>query len=162
MLNQGKPILGINYGCQLINVMHGGTLYQHIMEEVPDAEIHTQEPLLVYPRHTISILPGTKLYNMVLVSDSVYADSVLNRQTDCLEINVNSFHHQCVKILGNGLTITAMTPSGIIEGIESTQTDFCVGTQWHPEFLLNAVDLAIFQEFVAAAANRATSIQGKT
>jgi putative glutamine amidotransferase len=155
MLTQGKPILGVNYGCQLINVMHGGTLYQHIIEEIPNAEIHTQEPLLVYPRHIISILPKTKLYNMVLASDSVFAASANNSQTGCFEVKVNSFHHQCVKILGNGLTVTALTQSGVIEGIESTQADFCVGTQWHPEFLLNAVDLAIFQEFIAAASRRA-------
>jgi putative glutamine amidotransferase len=154
MMTEKKPILGINYGCQLINVMHGGTLHQHMMEEFPDAEIHTQEPLLIYPRHPVSIVAGTKLYDMVVRADPLYVNSVLNHETNCLEINVNSFHHQCVNILGEGLRTTAFTQNGVIEGIESTQADFCIGTQWHPEFLLNVVDLTIFQAFVAAASTR--------
>lgn len=158
MMIRGKPILGINYGCELINVMYGGTLCQHIIEELPAAEIHIQEPLLVFPQHKIAIMTGTKVYDAIVASDAAYASSITNPSTKYLEIEVNSFHHQCIQTVGDGLAVTARAPSGIVEGIEAMNVDFCVGTQWHPEFLLNVVDYAIFQAFIEAAVRSAESL----
>jgi putative glutamine amidotransferase len=153
MLDNGKPVLGINYGCQLINVMHGGTLHQHMIEDVPTAGGHTQERLLVYPQHTVSVNPETRLYDLIFAADSIGAESTTNAETKCIELNVNSYHHQCIKTVGPGLRVAARATDGIIEGVEVVSGNFCMGVQWHAEFLSNCADYAIFKAFIEASAN---------
>lgn len=148
MMDQNKPILGITGGMQLINVMLGGTLIQHILEEVPSAEIHTQNTLLVYPQHTVEIHEGTEFYKEICQFDSSYTDSIKNRHKNVLCIQTNSYHHQSIKKIGQNLRITAQTRDGIIEGIESTFFRFCKGVQWNAEFLMTPVDMALFKAFV--------------
>ena len=61
---------------------------------------------------------------------------------------VNSAHHQAVKDLGKGLQINAIADDGVIEGIEYQDLDFCIGIQWHPEFLIDSKDIEIFRSLV--------------
>ncbi|MDR2464461.1 MAG: gamma-glutamyl-gamma-aminobutyrate hydrolase family protein [Holosporales bacterium] len=151
MIDQNKAVLGINYGCQLINVVLDGTLHQHITENIPNATSHIQESLLIYQQHRTNIQPNTTLYQISNIADRVYANSVKNPETGCLMIRTNSHHHQCIKKLGTNLRVTAIAEDDVIEGIESTSLGFCVGIQWNPEFLSTPIDIAIFDAFICAA-----------
>ncbi len=134
-LGRGMPILGICGGQQLLNVVLGGTLIQHIPDEVPDALEHEQPNPRDEPGHDVTIV----------------ADTLLHHIADASTIAVNSAHHQAVKQTGPGVIINAVAPDGVIEGIEFPRHDFCVGVQWHPEFQINVTDKRIFQAFVDAA-----------
>lgn len=129
------PVLGICGGQQLLHVLLGGTLIQHIPDEVPDALAHEQANPRDEPGHMVSIVGGTLLHDIV--------------QTD--ELAVNSAHHQAAKNVAGGVTVNATAPDGIIEGIEHGAHSFCLGVQWHPEFLISEGDRRIFNAFVKAA-----------
>ena len=64
---------------------------------------------------------------------------------------VNSAHHQAVDKLGNGLVSSAFSEDGIIEGIESKSNDFCIGVQWHPEFLIDKNDITILKSLIKSS-----------
>jgi putative glutamine amidotransferase len=134
VLAADKPVLGICGGQQLLNVTLGGTLIQHIPDEVPNALAHEQPNPRTEPGHTVRIAAGT----------------LLRRITGAEELGVNSAHHQAVKDLGPGLVIDATAPDGIIEGIEDPRRRFCLGVQWHPEYGLSDGDRRIFAAFIAA------------
>ena len=108
-LKAGKPILGICRGCQVINVYFGGSLFQ----EIDNFAEHKPEP-------------EQKLYNKV----ASIKDSVANKLYGD-EFVVNSYHHQAIKKLGNGLKATHKC-GNIIEGIEH-ETLPIIAYQWHPE-----------------------------
>ncbi|HYE80749.1 MAG TPA: gamma-glutamyl-gamma-aminobutyrate hydrolase family protein [Clostridia bacterium] len=132
------PILGICRGIQLINVALGGSLYQDINAQLPDTLGHSPGGTAVDELyHSINIEKKSKLYN------------IFNED----RINVNSFHHQAVKKLGNNLVVSAMSDDGIIEGIESTDRKFLIGIQCHPECLTKRYPmfLKLFRELVLAA-----------
>jgi len=138
-LARDLPLLGICGGQQLLNVVLGGSLIQHIPDEVPGALAHEQPNPRDEPGHEVAILPGTLLHRICGVERLV----------------VNSAHHQAVKDVGPDVAIDARAPDGVIEGIEAPGYRFCLGVQWHPEFALSAADRAIFAAFVAAAAGPA-------
>lgn len=131
-----KPIFGICRGVQLMNVALGGSLIQHI-------EGHRQTPV---PRDTTT--------HEVLLAD----DSRLARICGCNRLAVNSFHHQAVKHLGQGASISAITEDGVIEGIELPETahPFFLGVQWHPEHFYqeNPPISALFSSFIRACSER--------
>jgi putative glutamine amidotransferase len=106
-----KPVLGICYGAQLMNVACGGTLYQDISSQLPKAARHEDV------RHSITVYEDTKLFKL----------------TGENSFEVNSHHHQAVKELGKGLTCSALALDGIIEAIELKSHPFFIGLQWHPE-----------------------------
>ena len=64
------------------------------------------------------------------------------------EIQVNSAHHQAVKELGKNLIISGLARDGIVESIESTEHDWCIGVQWHPEFLITKADKLLISSFI--------------
>ena len=134
-LECGLPVLGICGGQQLLNVVLGGTLIQHIPDEVAEALAHEQPNPRDEPGHEVAVTPGTLLYRIV-ASDSMA---------------VNSAHHQAVKNTGSNVVVNAAASDGIIEGIESTIHNFCLGVQWHPEFAIDPGDKKIFEAFVAVA-----------
>ncbi|MCH9020582.1 MAG: gamma-glutamyl-gamma-aminobutyrate hydrolase family protein [Proteobacteria bacterium] len=130
------PLLGICGGQQLLNVALGGTLIQHIPDAVPGALAHEQPNPRDQPGHSVRITPGTLLHRIV------GAD----------ELAVNSAHHQAVREVAPGLVVDARAPDGVIEGIEDPGRRFCLGVEWHPEYLVSDGDALIFDAFVAAAA----------
>src|SRR4051812_40332372 len=133
---RGMPILGICRGEQLLNIARGGTLFQDVPDAVGVEVPHRQEEPGRIPTHTIVVAAGTRL------------EGVLGRQ----ENDVNSFHHQAVHRLGDGLRATAWAPDGVVEAIEAPDRDFVVGVQWHAESLSEREDQAgLFNGFVAAA-----------
>jgi len=133
-LDRDMPLLGICGGQQLLHVALGGTLIQHIPDEVPDALAHEQPNPRDEPGHSVSVLPGTLLHRIV------HADS----------LDVNSAHHQAAKDASDRIIINAVAPDGVIEGIEAIDKRFCLGVQWHPEYKVSAGDGAIFQAFIDA------------
>jgi putative glutamine amidotransferase len=115
----GKPVLGICRGCQLINVAFGGSLYQDIASDVPDAIEHVNE-LYDSNYHPINFPQGSSLTGL------------LKPQAEYL---VNSIHHQAVRELGRDVTIEAISGSdNIVEAIRYRKAPFVMGLQWHPEF----------------------------
>lgn len=111
MMKLRKPILGICYGMQLINIAMGGNLYQDIKKQVPRSEDHRKN-------HSIRIGPEGRLHNIM---DKVEV------------IDVISSHHQGIKDIGRDLAISAEAEDGIIEAIEMEDYPFLIGVQWHPE-----------------------------
>ncbi len=133
-LARDMPVLGICGGQQLLNVALGGTLIQHIPDEIADPLAHEQPNPRDEPGHGVRITPGT----------------LLHRITGADELLVNSAHHQAVKEVGAGVVVDAVAPDGVIEGIEDPRRRFCLGVEWHPEFLINDGDGTILAAFVAA------------
>jgi len=118
-IEAGKPVLGICRGCQLINVAFGGTLYQDLASDLPDAEQHVNE-LYDSHRHAIAFPPGSSLAAMFS-----------NERAPL----VNSIHHQAVRDLGRDLRIEAVSQGdNVVEAVRHTKSRFVMGVQWHPEF----------------------------
>ena len=120
-VGKGKPVLGICRGCQLINVAFGGTLYQDIGTQIPEALDHRD--IAKYERnfHALRFVPGTTLARL-------YPDRE--------EAMINTIHHQAVNRLGRGMIVEAVAvPDGIIEAIRWRGPSYVLGVQWHPEFM---------------------------
>jgi len=138
---QGKPVLGICRGAQLINVACGGTLYQDIAEQYPQGGKHRDEKLYDQFHHGIEVIAGSRLAGLF---------------SDQRTFQVNSIHHQAIKTLGNDLKIEAhATGDGVIEAIRWTGSGYMFGCQWHPEFQGVVPDLLdsspVMLDFLAAA-----------
>lgn len=120
-VKQGKPVLGICRGCQLINVAFGGTLYQDIATQVPDTMEHWCDKRYEHNFHDVKILPDTSLA-------ALYPDMPLAK--------INTIHHQAVKDLGKELIVEARSePDSMVEAIRWAGPSFVRGVQWHPEFM---------------------------
>lgn len=126
-----KPVLGICRGIQVMNAVLGGDLYQDIkpFEHLP----HNDHWAKV---HTVTVRRGT------LLSRILGQDTVL----------VNSQHHQAVDRVAPGFTLAALSEDGIVEAIEKPNARFCLGVQWHPEWLSDADPAmqSLFDAFVNA------------
>lgn len=131
-LKTGKPLLGICFGTQAMNVALGGTLIQHLESELP------------HPDST----PDRRNRHMVRVEP----DSVLARLgRGAGEYRVNTSHHQALDRVAPSLRVTARASDGVIEAVESADNGrFLVGVQWHPERIWRESDLsgALFEELV--------------
>ena len=134
-IHKNLPILGICGGQQLLNVVLGGTLIQHIPDEIKDAVPHEQPNPRDQAGHIIKVKPNTKLYEIV--------------QSDTM--SVNSAHHQAVKEIAKDVIVNAIALDGVIEGIEVPSKRFCLGVQWHPEFTIDPGDMKIFSALIDAA-----------
>ena len=138
-----KPVLGICYGLQILNVYRHGTLLQHI-ESAVNHEAGRSVPIA----HTVEVDTGTRLSRIVGREASAEHDGGAS-------MAVNSSHHQSAKAIGEGLRIVARCPQdGIIEAIEGTSPDhFVLAVQWHPERSVedDEASRAIFRALVEAA-----------
>jgi len=137
--NLHKPVLGICHGTQSLNVWRNGSLIQDIQTQVnhrPGRE--------VVNAHPARLTPGSRLARIVPTAEGPLPQ-------------VNSSHHQAVRIPGHNLLIAAVSPvDGVIEAIElDSASHFVVGVQWHPErtYTQSAFSRAIFAAFAAAASS---------
>ena len=128
----GLPVLGICRGCQVINVFFGGALYQDLPSQL--SLYHRSESADTVCTHEIR----------------VEEDTPLQRAVGDL-ITVNSYHHQAIKTLGEGLRVMAKSEDGIIEAITKDDYPFLRAYQWHPERSKGKESAAIFAELITAA-----------
>ena len=135
-----KPVLAVCRGMQLLNVVRGGSLYQDIAEEVPGAQNHDahhkdqQGPLV----HILNVEPESQLADILGVT----------------EVPSNSYHHQAVKDIGEGLVVSARTSDGVVEALEDMREGFVVAVQAHPESMAvhgRTEWLHLFEAFIAAS-----------
>lgn len=139
-LDAGLPILGVCGGHQMLNVVCGGTLHQDIAACTSSTMQHNMPQAEPRPRHSIAIVPGTRLH------------AIVGEQ----ELHVNSTHHQAIDALGDGLVATAHAPDGLVEAIERPGEPFTLSVQWHPDRLApeDATSQRLFETFVEACAAR--------
>ncbi len=140
-IEDGKPVLGLCRGLQVINVASGGSLWQDLATQQTSLHKHDYFPTAGFARdhlaHNVRVAPGTLLAELLEEE----------------QMSVNSMHHQGVKQLGEGLVASAVSPDGLIEALEGTASAFLVGVQWHPEVFELADPHAsdIFRGFIRAA-----------
>jgi len=141
----GKPVFGVCRGLQLINVAFGGTLYQDIGTQQPGALVHRDGQIYDNNFHTLHIVPGSRLSQLV---------------PDAAIYKINSIHHQGIKDLAPGFAVEARCPDdGVIEAIRlggnDTGRPWVAAVQWHPEFHKPEQgvidDAPILNDFLAAA-----------
>lgn len=130
----GVPTLGVCYGMQLLALVEGGRLLQHLPEDRPGAQPHSGGV-----RHAVRPAPGSKL------------GGVLGVET----LEVVSRHHQAVRSVAAPWAVAATDEEGLIEAIERADHPFALGVQWHPELSGDGTPHArLFQALVAAARRR--------
>ena len=133
----GKPIFGICRGCQFINILMGGSVYQDLAADNPNSYIrHSQGADGSYPTHHVEVAAGSSLYKSL--GATAY---------------VNSRHHQGIKKVGEGLTVTAKAADGVVEAIETGDGQI-VAVQWHPENMWqeHAEMRRLFEDFIGRVA----------
>lgn len=139
---EGKPLLGICRGIQVMAVSTGGTLWQDVPSELPQATLHD------YAYNNNNSHPEDYLAHAVELTPSSRLARILETGT----VWTNSLHHQAVKSVAEPFQITGQTTDGVVEVIEHTAHPFCIGVQWHPEVLIDQQQAArqIFKAFVEA------------
>lgn len=142
-LTQNVPVLAICRGLQVLNVACGGSLVQDIPSEPGPHEPHS-----LYP-------PPTRLAHEVRVSAGSRLAALLPPGASEAQLPVNSRHHQAARVVGEGLSVTAVAPDGVIEALEAPGQPFCVAVQWHPEsFHVTGEFDWLFRGFIAACTRR--------
>lgn len=118
---QGKPVLGVCRGAQLVNVAYGGTLFQDIELQVPKSLNHRNWDIYDQNFHAVEFISGSKLSELY---------------PGISKAKINTIHHQGLKDLGKGLKIEAKSlDDGMIEAVRlASATDWVFAVQWHPEF----------------------------
>ncbi len=126
-----KPIMGICRGIQSINVALGGSLIQHM-----DGHRQTKEEEGYPIPRTANVVPGTKLHGIV----------------DRDVLRTNSYHHQAINAVADGLVVAARADDGVVEAVECPEHPFLVAVQWHPEMFYRKDEAAakLFRAFVGA------------
>jgi putative glutamine amidotransferase len=132
-----KPFFGICRGLQLVNVALGGSLYEDILDQRPQALRHQFSP--EFPR------------NYLAHSVQLEADSQIRSFIPRSKIQVNSLHHQGIEKLAPDLRASGYAPDGLIEAIELPGYSFGLAVQWHPEWLTTDQDMErLFSAFIRA------------
>jgi putative glutamine amidotransferase len=139
-LEANLPLLAICRGAQVLNVAGGGSLVQHIPDQVGTLVNH----VLREPPHAIA--------HDVWVTSGSLLETLMRERLEGDTCPVNSRHHQAPSALGKGLVASATAPDGVIEAIEDPSKRFCLGVQWHPEnFYRTGEFRALFEGLVNAA-----------
>lgn len=136
-VNEGKPVLGICRGAQVMNVALGGTLYTHIYDQLQGALDHA------YPGDLRRTLVHPVNVEETSLSAEIFGETLLN---------VNSLHHQGLKDIAPGLRVAGHAPDGLVEVVEIPDHPYAVAVQWHPEWLTDQPAMQrLFKSFVDAS-----------
>jgi putative glutamine amidotransferase len=142
-LDRDVPVFAICRGVQVLNVAAGGTLVQDIPSGIESDIDHSVDLPKDHLAHPVRVNPGSRLA------------SLLGSAAPLGTCPVNSRHHQSVGRVAPDFVVSAVSPDGIVEGIERPASAFCVGVQWHPENFWQSGEFApLFEAFVAAAGAR--------
>jgi putative glutamine amidotransferase len=137
VVDDGKPFLGICRGIQTVNVGLGGTLYEHLGEQLRGEIDHT------YPSTM-----RTTLVHEVKIEESTRIAEVVGEPI----LKVNSLHHQGIRDVAPGLRVTGYAPDGLVEAVELPDHPFGLAVQWHPEWMTDQLSTRkLFKAFVEAA-----------
>jgi putative glutamine amidotransferase len=136
-VNDGKPVLGICRGAQVMNVALGGTLYTHIPAQLKGALDHD------YPGDLRRVIVHPVNVDETTRSAEIFGETLLN---------VNSLHHQGLKDIAPSLRVAGHAPDGLVEVVEIPDHPYAVAVQWHPEWLTDQPAMQrLFKSFVDAA-----------
>ncbi|MGN1014438.1 MAG: gamma-glutamyl-gamma-aminobutyrate hydrolase family protein [Butyricicoccus sp.] len=137
---EDKPMLGICRGIQLFNAMLGGTLYQDLPSQRSSSTEHHMHPPYDRPCHRVYLTHGEPLAQLL----------------GCTELAVNSYHHQAVKRMADGLRMMARSEDNLVEAVYDPSKTFVWAVQWHPEFSFRSDGSAgkIVSAFVRACRNK--------
>ena len=137
VLETDKPFLAVCRGFQMLNIVKGGTLYQDL------SEIRAFEPI----QHNQLALSCERTQSITIEKDSILYELLGEKHY------INSYHHQVLKKLGEGLKVVARTADTVIEAVEVEGKTFGVGVQWHPEHLSRTEDkdFKLFEMLVSKA-----------
>jgi putative glutamine amidotransferase len=136
-VNDGKPILGICRGAQVMNVALGGTLYTHIIDQLPGAIDHD------YPGNLRQVIVHPVNVDETARAAEIFGETLLM---------VNSLHHQGLKDVAPVMRVAGHAPDGLAEVVEIPDHPFAVAVQWHPEWLTDQQPTRnLFKAFVDAA-----------
>jgi putative glutamine amidotransferase len=134
------PILAICRGTQALNIVRGGALHQHL-PDISTEIAHRQKGAGDTTSHPVEIEQGSLLAAALGEGEIEVSD----------RLDVNSFHHQAIDRLGEGLRVSARAPDGTVEAIEDPRRPFLIGVQWHAETLVHRpYEAALFRAFVDA------------
>lgn len=135
-----KPALAICRGCQVVNVALGGTLIEHLPEEVGSAVPHR------------GTAPGTRAFHRVTIQEGSRLAGIVGT----LEAEPSSSHHQALRRVAPGLDVVALAPDGTIEAVELREHPLFVAVQWHPEHTAaeDPSQQRLFDALVEAAGRR--------
>lgn len=129
-LDRNMPVLGVCRGAQVLNVLRGGTLHQHLPDLVGSTRHHGADG--VFSQVPVAVVKGTLLATMHSAARTVPV-----------------YHHQAIDVLGDALIASAWSDDDVIEAVEDPSLTFCVAIQWHPE--QDPGSSAVYGAFVAAA-----------
>lgn len=129
-LVRDMPVLGVCRGAQVLNVLRGGTLHQHLPDVVGSPRYQGEHG--VFSTVPVSVVGGTLLATL-----------------QPLRGDVPVYHHQAVDRVGDGLRVSATSDEGVVEAVEDPSLTFCVAVQWHPE--QDASSSGLYRGFVNAA-----------
>jgi putative glutamine amidotransferase len=139
-IERDLPVLCICRGIQVLNVALGGSLVQHIDDQVEASLTHRQQEAAIpanEPSHEVTLVEG----------------SLTAQVFDAATVPVNSFHHQSIATPANRVQIEGVTSDGVVEAVSVPSCGFVLGVHWHPEMLFEAVpdQLKPFEALVEAA-----------
>lgn len=139
-MQSGLPVLAVCRGIQVLNIAMGGTVFQDIASQVPEAIGHRQQAAKSVATHSVTVERPSLLFD------------ILGRR----RIPVNGKHHQAVKDVAEGLQVAARAPDGLVEALFAPEHPFALGVQWHPEgtFETDPFSRKLFAAFIAAAAGK--------
>jgi len=120
------PVLAICRGMQVLNVARGGTLVQDLPSQRPSNVVHRQQCAARIPTHDVMLERASRVADVLGIADGC----------------VNSFHHQAIDVLGDGLRAVGWASDGVIEAVEATDRAFTIGVQWHAESMVDSPEQA--------------------
>jgi putative glutamine amidotransferase len=153
-LQRELPMLGFCRGMQVLNVACGGTLHQDVRGVRNWAEHPSDPDLVVWREIVAATLDDRLVHSYPSHPISIDRDSLLFKAVGASHVEVTSFHHQALDVIGEGLRVVARAPDGVVEAIEGA--GFVLGVQFelHEEARMNPAFGTVFEQFVEASAGR--------